>query len=84
VDLLLALMHRLLMSTHHGRRPAGAAEMDVARADLQPRTLLAGPLTVDLETPRPNLDDCWVATRWAADGALLSVTRGAGSVSIVA
>ena len=84
VELLLDVMHRLRLASHHGPRPADAATTDTRRQALLPLSAVAGPLTIDLDVASPPIDDCWVAARWGGDGTLKSVHRGPGSVSVVA
>jgi hypothetical protein len=83
VDGLLTVANRLLMSAHHGIRPAGAADGDTPRTLLRTPLVSAGPFEVarDVEPAAPN--ECWVAARWTADAQLSGIQRGSGSLSVV-
>lgn len=84
VELLLDVMDRLLMASHHGPVPLDAGSVDTPRSVLMPQPLVAGPVAINLDAQRPPVHDCWVAARWNGDGTLTSVVRGPGSLSIVA
>jgi hypothetical protein len=85
VDHLLQRTDRLLLTSHWGAVPDEAAFADSARRDLvTPEPAIAGIMFVPDGQRRPDPYDCWVEARWSADGALKSVRRGTGSVSVVA
>lgn len=82
VDRLLQVADRLYMSGHHGALPASSATHEVERAAFVKAPLQLGPLEVVLDSAPQDIEDCWVSARWAQDGTLKSIDRGAGSICV--
>jgi Metallo-beta-lactamase superfamily len=83
VEHILELTEALLVTGHHGPLPAGSHQ-DLACSAVTVPIRSIGRLQMELDSPPPAVDECWVAARFAPDGSLIGITRGAGSMRVTA
>jgi hypothetical protein len=84
VERLLEFVTVLNVTTHHGPLPPDAATRHVSVAGVVTPERRIGRYVVQTDSPPKPLGDCWVAARFAPDGTLRELSRGAATMSVVA